>query len=31
MGTSDEIIINAVKEALANNKEITADNLKVDY
>lgn len=31
MGASDEVIINAVKEALANNKEITADNSNVDY
>lgn len=31
MGANDETIINAVKEALNNNKEITIDNSNVDY
>lgn len=31
MGASDEVIISAVKNALANNKEITSNDSDVDY
>lgn len=31
MGASDELIINAVKDALANNKEISSTDSNVDY
>ena len=31
MGASDETIINAVKDALSNNKEITSNNSDGDY